>query len=199
MAILTRRPSCAVGRLQVSGSSGERSSQAWPTPVVRLVAPGPSVAMQSPGAPVRRPMTSAANAAEPSWAVSTYGSRPTRMASSRGSTFPLGMPKPWLTPAARSVSTMSSALFMACAPGSVLVEHALHLGHVVRASEGQHGEHARLLGREVVGDDEALLAQDGPGQDATAPGPAREHDENAAPARLQECVGLARRGHAGRQ
>ena len=86
-----------------------------PTPVVRFVAPGPSVAMQSPGAPVSRPMTSAANAAEPSWAVSTYGSPPARMASSSGSTLPLGMPKPWLTPAARSVATMSSALFMATA------------------------------------------------------------------------------------
>jgi hypothetical protein len=57
--------------LQVSASSGERSSQALPTPVVRFVAPGPSVAMQKPGAPVRRPITSAAKAAEPSCAVST--------------------------------------------------------------------------------------------------------------------------------
>src|SRR2546426_2769127 len=194
-----RRPSCDVGRLHVIASSGDRSRYALPTPVVRLVAPGPSVAMQSPGAPVTRPMTSAANAAEPSWAVSTYGNRPIRMASSRGSTFPLGIPKPWLTPAARNVFTMSSALFMAGVPASVLVENALDLGHVVRASESQHGEHARLLRREGVGDDEALLAQDGAGQDATAPRPARQHDQNAPPARLQERGGLGRRGHPGRE
>src|SRR5712691_4148543 len=108
-----RRPSCDVGRLHVIASSGDRSRYALPTPVVRLVAPGPSVAMQRPGAPVMRPITSAANAAEPSWAVSTYGSPPTRMASSSGNTLPLGTPNPWLTPAARRVATISSALFMA--------------------------------------------------------------------------------------
>src|SRR5712692_1008162 len=69
--------------------------------------------MQSPGAPVMRPITSAANAADPSWAVSTYGSAPARMASSTGSTLPLGTPNPWLTPAARRVATISSALSMA--------------------------------------------------------------------------------------
>src|SRR2546428_6246123 len=127
--------------------------------------------MQSPGAPVTRPMTSAANAAEPSWAVSTYGNRPTRMASSRGSTFPLGIPKPWLTPAARNVFTMSSALFMAGVPASVLVENALDPGHVVRARESQHGEHTRLLRRGVVGAAEAPLPPDGAGQDATPPPP----------------------------
>src|SRR5947209_8881945 len=83
--------------------SGERSSQALPTPVVRLVAPGPSVAMQSPGAPVMRPVTSAAKPAEPSCAVSTTIS---------GSTLPLGMPKPRVTPFAFSVAMIRSALFM---------------------------------------------------------------------------------------
>src|SRR3989441_5420286 len=38
------------------------------------------------------------------------------MASIMGRTLPLGIPKPWLTCAARNVLTMSSALFMACAP-----------------------------------------------------------------------------------
>src|SRR5712691_6162965 len=68
--------------------------------------------MHRPGVPVIRPITSAANAAEPSWAVSTYGSPPARMASSSGSTLPLGTPNPWRTPAARRVATISSALFM---------------------------------------------------------------------------------------
>ena len=36
-------------RLQVMAISGERSRYAQPMPVARLVAPGPSVAMQSPG------------------------------------------------------------------------------------------------------------------------------------------------------
>src|SRR5712692_10998947 len=69
--------------------------------------------MHRPGVPVMRPITSAANAAEPSWAVRTYGSPPVRMASSSGSTLPLGTPNPWLTPAARRVATISSALFIA--------------------------------------------------------------------------------------
>ena len=74
--------------------SGERSRNAHPTPVARLVAPGPSVAMARPGAPVIRPVTSAANPAEPSWAVSTNSTPPRRMASISGSTFPLGTPNP---------------------------------------------------------------------------------------------------------
>ncbi len=92
--------------------SGERSSQASPMPVARLVAPGPSVAMQSPGAPVRRPVTSAAKPAEPSWAVSTKSMPPLRIASISGSTLPLGMPKPREIPADLSVATIRSALFM---------------------------------------------------------------------------------------
>ena len=91
---------------------GERSSQALPTPVVRLVAPGPSVAMQSPGALVMRPVTSAAKPAEPSCAVSTKSMPPLRIASISGSTLPLGMPKPRSIPAAFSVATIRSALFM---------------------------------------------------------------------------------------
>src|SRR4051812_1462602 len=92
--------------------SGERSSQALPTPVARLVAPGPSVAMQSPGFPVMRPVTSAAKPAEPSCAVSTKSTPPFRIASISGSTLPLGMPKPRSMPAAFRVATIRSALFM---------------------------------------------------------------------------------------
>src|SRR5262247_4560631 len=152
--------------------------------------------MQSPGTPVMRPMTSAANAAEPSCAVRTYGSPPTRIASSRGRTLPLGIPKPWLTPAARSVSTMSRALFMA-GTVSVLVEHALDLAHIVGPRESQHGEHARLLRIEVVGNDKALLAQHGAGQHTSAAGPARDDDQETPPARLPERLALGRCRHAG--
>src|SRR5262245_40438276 len=107
-----RRPSCSVTRLQVMALIGERSSRALPTPVARLVAPGPSVAMQSPGALLMRPVTSAAKPAEPSWAVSTKSTPPFRIASISGSTLPLGMPKPRLMPAAFRVATIRSALFM---------------------------------------------------------------------------------------
>ena len=41
------------------------------TPVMRLVAPGPSVDMHTPARPVRRPYTSAMNAAPCSWCVVT--------------------------------------------------------------------------------------------------------------------------------
>ena len=85
-------------------------------PVARLVAPGPSVAMHSPGAPVMRPVTSAANPAEPSWAVSTNSTPPLRIASISGSTLPLGIPKPRVMPLALSVATIRSALFMQVQP-----------------------------------------------------------------------------------
>ncbi len=84
-------------------------------PVARLVAPGPSVAMQSPGVPVSRPLTSAAKPAEPSWAVSTKSIPPLRIASMSGSTLPLGMPKPREIPADLSVATIRSALFIRAA------------------------------------------------------------------------------------
>src|SRR5262245_50243167 len=71
--------------------------------------------MQSPGAPVMRPVTSAAKPAEPSCAVSTKSTPPVRIASISGSTLPLGMPKPRVTPFALSVAMIRSALFMAAA------------------------------------------------------------------------------------
>ena len=87
-------------------------------PVARLVAPGPSVAMQSPGAPVMRPVTSAAKPAEPSCAVRTNSTPPWRIASISGSTLPLGMPKPRLMPADFNVATIRSALFMGWCGGT---------------------------------------------------------------------------------
>ena len=77
-----------------------------------MVAPGPRVAMQSPGTPVMRPVTSAAKPAEPSCAVSTKSTPPLRIASISGSTLPLGMPKPRVMPFALRVATIRSALFM---------------------------------------------------------------------------------------
>src|SRR5678815_2852706 len=68
--------------------------------------------MHNPGTPVMRAETSAANAAEPSWAVSTKSMPPTRIASISGSTLPLGTPKPRAIPAALSVATIRSALFI---------------------------------------------------------------------------------------
>src|SRR5262245_38081374 len=68
--------------------------------------------MHSPGAPVSRPVTSAAKPAEPSCAVSTKSTPPRRMASISGKTLPLGMPKPRSIPAALRVATIRSALFM---------------------------------------------------------------------------------------
>ena len=47
----------------VSTTTGARSRNASATPVMRLVAPGPSVAKQTPARPVRRPYASAMNAA----------------------------------------------------------------------------------------------------------------------------------------
>src|SRR5215472_12288389 len=110
--IWMRRPIWSLLRSQVSAIIGERSRKAQPTPVARLVAPGPSVAMHSPGAPVMRPVTSAAKPAEPSCAVSTNSTPPVRIASISGSTLPLGMRKPRVTPFALSVAMIRSALFM---------------------------------------------------------------------------------------
>ena len=125
--------------------SGERSRKAQPMPVARLVAPGPSVAMQSPGAPVMRPVTSAAKPAEPSCAVSTKSTPPWRIASISGSTLPLGMPKPRVMPADFNVATIRSALFMAllrrCCIGRALchTSEAAEKVVTVRALEGLAG------------------------------------------------------------
>ena len=53
----------APGICAVTASIGARSSQAFATPVTRLVAPGPSVDAQTPGTPVICPTTCAIHAA----------------------------------------------------------------------------------------------------------------------------------------
>ena len=57
--------------MQVIASTGAQSSHAQPTPVVRLVAPGPRVAAQAPGVPVSWPTVVAMKPAEVSLAVNT--------------------------------------------------------------------------------------------------------------------------------
>ncbi len=111
MRIWMRRLSMCEGTLQVMAMTGARSSQAAPTPVARLVAPGPTVAMQTPGTPVMAPTVVAMKPAEVSLAVRTYSMRLLRIASIRGRTGPEGTPKAQRTPASSSISTMSSALF----------------------------------------------------------------------------------------
>ena len=71
MRIWTLRRSQGLETLQVKASTGAESSQAQPTPVVRLVAPGPTVAAQAPGTPVSWPTVVAMKPAEVSLAVST--------------------------------------------------------------------------------------------------------------------------------
>ena len=97
----------------MKASTGAESSQAQPTPVVRLVAPGPTVAAQAPGTPVSWPTVVAMKPAEVSLAVSTNSTGLRPRASISGSTGPLGMPKTQRTPACSSMRTMVSTLVMA--------------------------------------------------------------------------------------
>ena len=113
MRIWILRPSQGLETLQVKASTGAQSSQAQPTPVVRLVAPGPTVAAQAPGTPVSCPTVVAMNPAEVSLAVSTNSTGLRPRASMSGSTGPLGMPKTQRTPACSSMRTMASTLVMA--------------------------------------------------------------------------------------
>ena len=99
--------------LQVMAITGARSNHAAPAPVARFVAPGPTVAMQTPGTPVIAPTVVAMKPAEVSLAVRTYSMRLSRIASIRGRTGPEGTPKAQRTPASSSMRTISSALFMA--------------------------------------------------------------------------------------
>src|SRR5918995_4055921 len=107
-----RRPSLALETLQVSASTGARSSQAQPTPVVRLVAPGPTVETQTPGRPVRYPITEAIKPAEVSLAVKTNSMELRCNDLISGRTGPLGTPKTQRTPAFSSMPTMTSLLFI---------------------------------------------------------------------------------------
>src|ERR671910_3246383 len=107
-----RRPSQALETLQVSASTGARSSQAQPTPVARLVAPGPTVETQAPGWPVKYPITDAINPADVSLAVRMNSIELRRNESISGRTGPLGTPKTQRTPAFSSMPTMTSLLFI---------------------------------------------------------------------------------------
>jgi hypothetical protein len=67
----------------VMATIGARSRNASAIPVTRLVAPGPSVAIATAGRPVRRPWTSAMNAAPCSWRVVTWVMRVSSARASR--------------------------------------------------------------------------------------------------------------------
>ena len=69
----------------VRATIGARSRNASATPVTRLVAPGPSVAMATAACPVRRPWTSAMKAAPCSWRVVMWRIRSVRDSASRTS------------------------------------------------------------------------------------------------------------------
>src|SRR5215467_2392680 len=107
-----RRSNHFVATLQVMARTGDRSNQAQPTPVVRLVAPGPTVEAHTPGTPVRYPTVAAMNAADVSLAVSTNSTELCRSASMSGKTGPLGMPKTQRTPACSNTRTMRSTFFI---------------------------------------------------------------------------------------
>jgi len=77
----------------VSATSGARSMLASATPVMRFVAPGPSVARHTPALPVSRPYTSAMNAAPCSWRVMTKRMDEPSKASSRSMFSSPGTPK----------------------------------------------------------------------------------------------------------
>ena len=64
-------------------TAGVESKKQLPIPVNRLVAPGPLVAMATPGTPVMRPTASAANAAACSWCMLTSRVRPCAYSESR--------------------------------------------------------------------------------------------------------------------
>src|SRR5688500_11168820 len=107
-----RRPSQALETLHVIANTGARSSQAHPTPVVRLVAPGPTVETQTPGRPVKYPTTDAINPADVSLAVRMNSMELRRNDSISGSTGPLGTPKTQRTPAFSSMRTIRSQFFI---------------------------------------------------------------------------------------
>src|SRR6185312_425325 len=111
MRIWMRRSSHALGTLQVKASTGNRSSQAHPTPVVKLVAPGPTVDTHTPGMPVRYPTALAMNPADVSLAVRINSTELRRSASISGNTGPLGTPKTQPTPASFNARAIKSLLF----------------------------------------------------------------------------------------
>src|SRR5689334_13328358 len=106
-----RRGSQPLGTLQVKASNGNRSSQAQPTPVVKFVAPGPTVDTHTPGTPVRYPTALAMNPADVSLAVRTNSTELRRSASINGRTGPLGTPKTQRTSASSNARAIKSLLF----------------------------------------------------------------------------------------
>src|SRR5689334_21794921 len=104
---LCRRP---VEPWPAMATIGARSMFASAYPVMRLVAPGPRVDMQTPAWPVRRPHTSAMKAAPCSWWQVTNLMRLDRSASITSMFSSPGMPKMYFTPSFSRQRTSSSAV-----------------------------------------------------------------------------------------
>ncbi len=92
----------------VKASTGTRSSHALPTPVVRFVAPGPSVERHAPGRPVSRAHTSAMKPAQPSCVTSTNSTPVPSIARMNRMFCPPGQPKTYRIPARSSSRTTTS-------------------------------------------------------------------------------------------
>ena len=80
------------------------------TPSSRLIAPGPSVAEQTPARPVSRPYVSAMNDAACSCRTSTYRIDDRDSASTRWMFSSPGMPKTYSTPSFSRLRTIRSAV-----------------------------------------------------------------------------------------
>ncbi|MNL40953.1 hypothetical protein D3C87_1633340 [compost metagenome] len=80
----------------------------------KLRAPGPSVAMQTPGLPVRRPYVAAMKAAACSWRVKTSLMRDLRSDSTTCRFSSPGTPKMQSTPSFSSAATRTSEPFIIC-------------------------------------------------------------------------------------
>ena len=96
----------------VMQTSGAPSMFASATPVMRFVAPGPSVPRQTPARPVRRPYMSAMNAAPCSWRTVMNWMGESRSASMISRFSSPGMPKMYLTPSLSKHLTRTCAVFI---------------------------------------------------------------------------------------
>ena len=95
-------------------TTGARSMLASATPVIRFVAPGPSVARQTPARPVSRPWTSAMKAAPCSCRVVMKRIELSSSSSMTSMFSSPGIPKIVSTPSFSRQRTNSSDAFMAC-------------------------------------------------------------------------------------
>src|SRR5438105_2128974 len=95
----------------VIATTGARSRFASATPVMRLVAPGPSVARHTPARPLRRPQTSAMNAAPCSCRHGMKRMPESTSPSVKASVSSPGSPKTVSTPSLARHRTRSSAAF----------------------------------------------------------------------------------------